>query len=403
MARQFGGFLSDTDWQAHGLLRSEMTRNTIRDLLRNEPIYTNGDGLRERIFKQRIVVTGAGGSIGSELCRQIAPYDPSRLVLLGHGEHSIFTIAAELNRHFPALGIERVIADVRDRDRLDRVFSDLRPDIVFHAAAHKHVPLMEENVEEAIINNVLGTDNVVKVAIKNGTGTFVLVSTDKAVYPVSVMGATKRIAELIVARAAEISGGCFVSVRFGNVIRSRGSVLSVFEEQISRGGPVTVTHPEMRRYFMTIHEAVHLVLQAIKLGNGGELFVLDMGAPLKIVDIARVLIEDSGLVPDRDVKVIFTGVRPGERLNEDLFRDGDYEATQHPKILVLRNGGIGPPLTGFPDTARRTTNLDEQVGALAKAARLSDRAHIRELLKQIVPEYKEGALGSATRSLESLP
>jgi len=262
---------------------------------------------------------------------------------------------------------------------------------------------MEENVEEAIINNVLGTDNVVKVAIKNGTGTFVLVSTDKAVYPVSVMGATKRIAELIVARAAEISGGCFVSVRFGNVIGRRGSVLSVFGEQISRGGPVTVTHPEMRRYFMTIHEAVHLVLQAIKLGNGGELFVLDMGAPLKIVDIARVLIEDSGLVPDRDVKVIFTGVRPGERLNEDLFRDGDYEATQHPKILVLRNGGIGPPLTGFPDTARRTTNLDEQVGALAKAARLSDRAHIRELLKQIVPEYKEGALGSATGSLESLP
>src|SRR5882672_7404080 len=273
----------------------------VEDLLRNEPIETDGQDLKAMIAHKRVLVTGAGGSIGSELCRQIAQYEPAELALLGHGEHNIFTLASEFINLRPNVPIVRLIADVRDANRIHKMFKDVRPQIVFHAAAHKHVPLMEENVEDAVTNNVFGTSNVVKAALANDAENFVLISSDKAVSPTSVMGATKRVAELIVSQAAQQSRGRYVSVRFGNVLGSRGSVLSIFSEQIECGGPVTVTHPEMRRYFMTIEEAVHLVLQAMLLGKGGEIFVLDMGDPLKIADLAREVIEFSGLQIGRDI------------------------------------------------------------------------------------------------------
>ncbi len=351
--------------------------DAIKKLLSNQPLLGNEDGLHESIEGRAIMVTGAGGSIGSELCRQIIPYKPSRLILLGHGEHSIFTIASELSARHPELRCARVIANVQDRKRIKNIFAETRPDAVFHAAAHKHVPLMEENVGEAILNNVLGTENTVRAAIESGTQTFVFVSTDKAVNPVSVMGATKRVAEVIVGDAARKTGRRFLSVRFGNVIGSRGSVISTFQEQIARGGPLTVTHPDMERYFMSTHDAVHLVLQASKLGQGGEVFVFDMGQPLKIVDIAQAMIESHGPQTGK-IEIVFTGTRPGERLAEEIFRDGKYEATEHPRVLVLRNGSHssvqGPAL------------LRANLRSLIEAARRDDRGSMRSLLKEIAPE-----------------
>ena len=351
--------------------------DAIKKLLRNQPLFANEDGLHESIGGRTIMVTGAGGSIGSELCRQIVPYRPGCLVLLGHGEHSIFTIASELSTRFPDGRFVSVIANIQDRKRLKNVFAELRPDTVFHAAAHKHVPLMEENIGEAIINNVLGTENTVRAAIEFDTKTFVFISTDKAVNPVSIMGATKRVAEIIVGEAAKKTLRCFVSVRFGNVIGSRGSVVSTFQEQIARGGPLTVTHPEMERYFMTTHDAVHLVLQASKLGKGGEVFVFDMGRPLKIVDIARALIE-SHASKNGQIEIVFTGARPGERLTEEIVRDGHYEATEHPRVLVMRNGSR--------DSRYTAATLRANLKSLIQAARRDDRAGMRALLTEIAPE-----------------
>jgi FlaA1/EpsC-like NDP-sugar epimerase len=359
----------------------------VEDLLRNEPIRSHDYDLKGMIAQKRVLVTGAGGSIGSELCRQIAQYEPSELALLGHGEHSIFTLASEFINLRPELPIVRLIADVRDGDRMHKTFSDFRPQIVFHAAAHKHVPLMEENVEDAVSNNVFGTSNVVKAALASGVENFILISTDKAVSPTSVMGATKRVAELIVCRAAKQSGCRYSSVRFGNVLGSRGSVLSIFREQIECGGPVTITHPEMRRYFMTIEEAVHLVLQAMLLGKGGEIFVLDMGEPLKIADLARELIEFSGLQIGRDIDIEFTGIRPGEKLFEELFLQSDYyERTEDQKIFVSLNGsGYAPKSLENRESAE---HFDKRVNALVEAARASDKHRIFRYLKELVPEYK---------------
>jgi FlaA1/EpsC-like NDP-sugar epimerase len=365
--------------------------DAIKKLLRNQPLFANEDGLHESIGGRTIMVTGAGGSIGSELCRQIVPYKPGCLVLLGHGEHSIFTIASELSTRFPDGRFVSVIANIQDRKRLTNVFAELRPDTVFHAAAHKHVPLMEENIGEAIINNVLGTENTVRAAIESDTETFVFISTDKAVNPVSIMGATKRVAEIIVGEAAKKTRRRFVSVRFGNVIGSRGSVVNTFQEQIARGGPLTVTHPEMERYFMTTHDAVHLVLQASKLGKGGEVFVFDMGQPLKIVDIARAMIESHGS-KNGQFEIVFTGRRPGERLAEELFREGHYETTEHPRVLVLRNAGYA------------ACTLRANLKSLIQAARRDDRAGMRSLLTEIAPEScvmenadsRETARGGAT-------
>jgi FlaA1/EpsC-like NDP-sugar epimerase len=309
----------------------------IEDLLRRDPVRIQADDafyLRNKV----VLVTGAGGSIGSELCRQAAHRQPRQIVLLGHGENSIYRIHQELKAKFPNLRLTPAIADVRDSARLFRLFQTYRPEVIFHAAAHKHVPLMELNVEEAITNNVLGTCNVLAVAQQLEVEHFVFVSTDKAVNPVNIMGATKRIAELVTQDSARRTGRNFVAVRFGNVLGSRGSVVPLFKEQIAAGGPVTVTHPEMERYFMTVPEAVYLVLQAAALGHGGELFVLDMGEPVKIMDLAQDLITLSGLQPDRDIEIKIMGMRPGEKLRERLFLQGeDYETTQHEKIFVFKD------------------------------------------------------------------
>jgi FlaA1/EpsC-like NDP-sugar epimerase len=308
----------------------------IEDLLRRDPVRIRGnDGLN--LQGQRVLITGAGGSIGSELCRQVARRQPAQIILLGHGENSIYLIFQELSARFPHIKLTPAIADVRDRGRLSRIFQAHRPQVVFHAAAHKHVPLMEQNAEEAITNNVLGTRNLLEVAEERGVQHFVLISSDKAVNPINIMGATKRIAELLVQDAAARTGNNFVAVRFGNVLGSRGSVVPLFKQQIAAGGPVTVTHPDMERYFMTIPEAVYLVLQAANFGQSGDLFVLDMGERVKIVDLARDLITLSGLQPDRDIAIEFTGIRRGEKLRERLFLEGeDYETTRHEKIFVFK-------------------------------------------------------------------
>ena len=305
----------------------------ITDLLRREPVKIDDRLIGASFSGKRILVTGAGGSIGREICRQVARWNPSELVLLGHGENSIFESLLELSGNFPSLTIHPVIADVRDAERIQEMFKVHRPQVVFHAAAHKHVPLMEANVEEAVTNNVLGTRNVVEAANRHGVERLVLISTDKAVRPVSIMGATKRLAEMIVLDSAHRNKRVYSVVRFGNVLGSRGSVVPLFKNQIARGGPVTVTHPEMHRYFMTIPEAVHLVLQAAAMGAGGEVFMLNMGQQVRILDLAEDLIRLSGLEPHRDIEITFTGIRPGEKLREDLWEDGvEFEPTQHSEI-----------------------------------------------------------------------
>jgi len=352
----------------------------IEDLLRRDPVHTDTAQVSALLRGKRVLVTGAGGSIGSELCRQIARCDPARLVLLGHGENSIYAIARELEARFPRLKMVRVIADVAQEQRLAAVFAEHRPEVVFHAAAHKHVPLMEENVAEAITNNVGGTRTVVATAERFGCDKLVLISTDKAVNPSSVMGATKRIAELIVQDAAHRNGQPFVVVRFGNVLGSRGSVVPLFQEQIARGGPVTVTHPEMTRYFMTIPEASQLVLQAAALGVGGEVFVLDMGEPVRILDLARDLIALSGYQEGRDVDIAFTGLRPGEKLSEELFRaDEVLTRTVHERIFVGRGTSSAP-----------SGAFQQQVSSLLRKAREGDLAQVQEALASMVPEYHAG-------------
>jgi FlaA1/EpsC-like NDP-sugar epimerase len=314
----------------------------IQDLLRREPIKTNVDQVASLVESRVVLVTGAGGSIGSELCRQLARFNPARIVAVGRGENSIFELLQEFTRSFPRIRMEAVIADVRDHARMASIIAEHRPYSVFHAAAHKHVPLMEANVAEAVLNNVLGTQNVVTLCAENDVEHFVLISTDKAVRPTSIMGATKRIAEhLVHQRALERETG-YVSVRFGNVLGSRGSVVPTFMRQIAEGGPVTVTHPDMVRFFMTIPESVQLVLQAAALGNQGEVFVLDMGEPVRVRDLAMDLIELSGLEAGVDIEVKYTGIRPGEKLFEELFFRGDnIVPTIHPKILRASDAQTG--------------------------------------------------------------
>ncbi len=367
----------------HEILSGQVSVSHIRDvdiedLLRREPVHTDVTAVEQMLHNGRVLVTGAGGSIGSELCRQIARCDPKTLVLLGHGENSIFTISNELRRRWPDLPIHNVIADVRDLDRLRQVFEVHRPQIVFHAAAHKHVPLMEENVPEVITNNVQGTANLLRLAETYQVERFVLISTDKAVNPTSVMGASKRVAELLVQEAARRSGQVYVAVRFGNVLGSRGSVVPLFREQIAHGGPLTITHPDVRRYFMTIPEAVQLVLQASALGQGGEVFLLDMGEPIRIMDLARDLVELSGLQWERDIAVVFTGLRPGEKLFEELRVEGEeYVPTRHEKVFISRNGsGVHCPV-----------DLQAAVAELIELAHQGQDARIRAALQRIVPEY----------------
>jgi FlaA1/EpsC-like NDP-sugar epimerase len=309
----------------------------IEDLLRRPPVRVDIEVIASYISDQRVLVTGAGGSIGSELCRQISSLNPKALILLGQGENSVFEIQQELFRdhHTKPIGL---VGSVQDRKLLDEIFSTHRPDVVFHAAAHKHVPLMEANPCEAVKNNVQGTRNVAEIAAEYGVSRFIYVSTDKAVNPVSVMGASKRAGEMVIQALAGKSRTKFVGVRFGNVLGSRGSVVPIMKRQIEKGGPVTVTHQDMTRYFMTIPEAVQLIIQAGAMGDNGEIFILDMGEPVKIVDLARDLIKLSGLVPGQDIDIVFSGIRPGEKIYEELLTaDERNRATTHEKIFVAPN------------------------------------------------------------------
>lgn len=314
----------------------------VEDLLGRDPVVLNNDRISEDITGKVVLVTGAGGSIGSEICRQIAQFNPERLVLLGHGENSIYSIEMELKESFRDSNIEiiPVIAEIQDAKRMMSVMETFQPDVVYHAAAHKHVPLMERNPEEAVKNNMIGTLNVANAASWHGVSTFVMISSDKAVNPTSVMGATKRLAEMIVQHMDETSNTKFVAVRFGNVLGSRGSVIPLFKKQIEKGGPVTVTHPEMVRYFMTIPEASRLVIQAGALAQGGEIFVLDMGEPVKIVDLAKNLIKLSGYSIE-EIGIEYTGTRPGEKLYEELLKDDEVGENQvHPKIYVGKTSAL---------------------------------------------------------------
>nr|WP_102716157.1 nucleoside-diphosphate sugar epimerase/dehydratase [Paenibacillus castaneae] len=321
-------------------IKGRIAVNTLRnveveDLLGREPVKIDMNGIMDYVAEKVVLVTGAGGSIGSELSRQISLYNPAKLLLLGHGENSIYTIEMELRNKFPNLQLETVIADIQDRNRMEHVFNRFKPQVVFHAAAHKHVPLMERNPSEAVKNNVFGTRNVADCADKYKAERFVMISSDKAVNPSSIMGATKRLAEMYIQSINSISATQFVAVRFGNVLGSRGSVIPRFKQQIATGGPVTVTHPDMVRYFMTIPEAVQLVIQAGAFAKGGEIFVLDMGKPVRILDLAKDLIRLSGYEPDSDIEINFSGMREGEKLFEELLTDEEaISSTQHERIFI---------------------------------------------------------------------
>ncbi|MFH1811250.1 MAG: nucleoside-diphosphate sugar epimerase/dehydratase [Pseudomonadota bacterium] len=350
----------------------------IEDLLRRDTVQLDDAAVGSFIARKVVLVTGAGGSIGSELCRQVAKFSPARLLLVERFENALFEIHSELRAHHPNLALTPCIADITDHARMQRLLEQHRPDVVLHAAAHKHVPMMEWNPGEAIKNNVLGTKGLTELCAAAGVGHFVMISTDKAVNPSSVMGASKRVAELYVQGMDQRTPGTtFVSVRFGNVLGSSGSVIPIFKKQIEAGGPVCVTHPEMKRYFMTIPEATQLVLQAAAMGEGGEVFILDMGEPVKIVDLARDLILLSGLEPDKDVEIQFTGVRPGEKLFEELATDTERaDKTRHHKIFV---GRVQPAdwdklNRGIADLQARTDALDER--------------QIYEALRGLIPEFQ---------------
>lgn len=347
----------------------------ITDLLRRDPARIRDEEIGEALNGRVVLVTGAGGSIGRELCRQIARWGPAELLMLGHGENSIFEALLDLQESFPSLLARPLICDVRDRERMENLMMRYRPQVVFHTAAHKHVPMMEKNVEEAVTNNILGTRNLVDLSLAHGVERLVMISTDKAIRPVNVMGATKRIGEMIVLDAAAHSGLAYSVVRFGNVLGSRGSVVPIFKRQIARGGPITITHPDMRRYFMTIPEAVYLVLQSATLGHGGETYVLNMGQQVRILDLAEDLIRLSGLVPGKDIEIVFTGVRPGEKLSEDLWDEGcTFQPTPHPDIYHLE---VHDELHG--DELRRAVN---ELGRLAQEG---DASSIIRLLDELIP------------------
>jgi FlaA1/EpsC-like NDP-sugar epimerase len=351
----------------------------IEDLLGREPIYLDEAQLGQFLAGKRVMVTGAGGSIGSELARQVARFGPARLLLVERAEFALFEIDGELRRTRSEIEVTPLVADIADESRMRAIFGEHRPQIIFHAAAHKHVPMMEANPGEAIKNNVLATRLLGELAGEHGVEAFVMISTDKAVRPTSIMGATKRVAELAVQDLAGRYTTRFEAVRFGNVIGSAGSVVPIFREQIRRGGPVTVTHPEMRRYFMTIPEAAQLVLQAGAMGEGGEIFILDMGEPMRILDLAEEMITLTGLRPYVDMDIVFTGLRPGEKLFEELELSGEQIAkTRHPKIFIGRLNAYPPE-----DVARALRFLEE-------LARDGDGTAVRKFLNTLLPEASLG-------------
>ena len=348
----------------------------LEDLLGRDPIVLDNKGIEDYIKGRTILVTGAGGSIGSELCRQIAAFEPKRLILFDIYENNVYDIQNELKEDFPDMDMSVLIGSIRDRERLHEVFSKYKINVVFHAAAHKHVPLMEDSPKEAVKNNVFGTLNLALEASEAGVSRFVMISTDKAVNPTNIMGATKRLCEMIIQAMDKQSKTEFVAVRFGNVLGSNGSVIPLFKKQIAHGGPVTVTHKKIIRYFMLIPEAAQLVLQAGAFAKGGEIFVLDMGKPVKIYDLACDLIKLSGLEPNKDIKIVFTGLRPGEKLYEELLMSEEgLQDTVHKKIYV------GKPT--FEDMDKLTVKLEQ----LRKLLELNDIDDIKHQMQMIVPTY----------------
>jgi FlaA1/EpsC-like NDP-sugar epimerase len=351
----------------------------IEDLLGREPVQLQAEEIRKLLAGRRVMVTGAGGSIGSELCRQVAMQGPSELLLVERSEVQLFVVEQELLRRGHGNIVRALVADVLDEPRLRHIFKLYNPEIIFHAAAHKHVPMMESQPEEAIKNNTLGTALVAGLAREFGVERFILISTDKAINPTSVMGATKRLAEMLLQDMVARNGSStrFMAVRFGNVLGSSGSVVPLFKDQIAAGGPVTVTHPQMTRYFMTIPEAAGLVLQSTVLGQGGEIFVLDMGKPVRILDLAKQMIELCGFEAGKDIRIEFTGVRPGEKLFEEIsYSLESVSPTDHPKIMLLR----GAP----PDSE----SLKENLELLEHALDCANPEQLKRLLKVAVPEYQ---------------
>ena len=365
---------------ASGHLRvSQLREVEIEDLLGRDPVKLDTDNIRILIAGRVVMVTGAGGSIGSELCRQIAAFTPERLLLVDQSEVQLFPIEQELIELGHGPMVMPLVADILDQPRMRQLFARFRPQVVFHAAAHKHVPMMEAQPGEALKNNSVGTAGLADVALEFGVDRFVMISTDKAINPTSVMGASKRLAEIYVQslHAANPDRTKFMAVRFGNVLGSSGSVVPIFKKQIAAGGPVKVTHPEVTRYFMTIPEAVGLVLQSAVLGDGGEIFVLDMGQPVKIVDLARQLIELSGLRPEIDIEIQFTGLRPGEKMFEEIaLANENHTPTAHPKVMRF----VAQPLP-YAEARRIMDTFRERAVA-------GDAAELKQLLKQAVPEYR---------------
>ena len=349
---------------------------SIEDLLGREPVDLHMEKIGSYIGGKVILVTGGGGSIGSEICRQAALHEPKQLIIVDIYENNAYNIQLELKRKYPDLNLETLIASVRDKKRIEDIFETYHPDIVYHAAAHKHVPLMEDSPDEAIKNNVVGTYNVASAANKFHVKKMVLISTDKAVRPTNVMGASKRICEIIMEIFSQISRTEYAAVRFGNVLGSNGSVIPLFRQQIKEGGPVTVTHPDIIRYFMTIPEAVNLVLQCGAYAKGGEIFILDMGEPVKILDLAKKMIRLSGHVPGEDIKIVFTGLRPGEKLYEELLIDEkNLVQTENDRIFVAQMGKIN------------TAEICRKMSVLIGHA-YDESKDIRKDIKEIVPEYK---------------
>lgn len=363
---------------------SQLRAVELDDLLGRDPVALDEEGLQQQLAGSVVLVTGAGGSIGSELCRQIGRFSPAKMIMYEANEFALYKMEQEMGQVFPKLEILYLAGDVRDEARLNQVFSEHRPDVVFHAAAYKHVPLMERsNAWQAVRNNVYGTWQVARCAMRYGAGKFVMISTDKAVNPTSVMGATKRLAEIICQGLQQADGTRFIVVRFGNVIGSNGSVIPKFREQIAGGGPVTVTHPEITRFFMTIPEAAQLVMQAGHMGNGGEILILDMGEPVKIADLAKQMIRLSGLKED-DIQIHFVGLRPGEKLYEELISDEEHTLpTPHPKLRIAEARTVSPE------------DMQSLLDWISSEQIFSGEA-VRERLKQWVPEYLPSSNGNET-------
>ena len=361
----------------------DLKRVVIDDLLGRDPVSLEWESIRAGLVGKRVMITGGGGSIGSELCRQIARLNPIELIVIDHSEYSLYKIDHELRSEFHDLVFYSVLGDICDPATVEKVVGEYKPDMIFHAAAYKHLPILQTQIREAFRNNVVGTMRVAEAAERHSVGTFVLISTDKAVNPANVMGATKRVAEMYCQNMDARSHTRFITVRFGNVLNSNGSVVPLFQEQIAKGGPVTVTHPEISRYFMTISEASQLIMQAGVLGSGGEIFVLDMGEPIKITHLAQHLIRLAGKVPGRDIQIIYTGLRPGEKLFEELFHELEpYEQTAHEKIFLAH-----PRVADWD-------NLRDELRSTELAVRRYDTKSLQKIMLRLVPEMAKSTVYS---------